>query len=111
MIFGHYSSIVDICSKSICDSEIGSKRKISFLYTGNRNTDFYKEIMKSSPDGPLICCVYKLYHKYDHLSFDLFGRILSGKIKQKMKILIMGENFSKVPQILSFNTFNKASLF
>ena len=94
MIFGHYNCIVDTCSKSICDSELGSKRKISFLYTGNRNTDFYKEIIKSSPDGPLICCVYKLYHKYDHLSFDLFGRVLSGTIKQGMKILIMGENFS-----------------
>ena len=94
MVYGHYNSIVDICSKSICDSELGSKRKISTLYTGNRNTDFYQEIIKSSPDGPLICCVYKLYHKYDHLSFDLFGRVLSGTIKQKMKILIMGENFT-----------------
>jgi len=94
MVYGHYNSIVDICSKSICDSELGSKRKISTLYTGNRNTDFYQEIIKSSPDGPLICCIYKLYHKYDHLSFDLFGRVLSGTIKQKMKILIMGENFT-----------------
>ena len=94
MVFGHYSSMVDLCIKNICDSEIGSKRKISNLYTGNRNTDFYKEIIKSSQDGPLLCCVYKLYHKYDHLSFDLFGRVLSGTIKQKMKILIMGENYT-----------------
>ena len=94
MVYGQYSSMVDICIKNIIDSEEGSKRKISNLYTGNRNTDFYKDIMKTSPDGPLICCVYKLYHKYDHLSFDLFGRVLSGTIKQKMKILIMGENYS-----------------
>ena len=94
MVFGHYSSMVDLCTKNICDSETGSKRKISSLYTGNRNTSFYNEIMKSSPEGPLICCVYKLYHKYDHLSFDLFGRVLSGTLKQKMKILIMGENYS-----------------
>ena len=94
MVYGQYSSMVDICTKNIIDSEEGSKRKISNLYTGNRNTDFYKEIIKSSPEGPLICCVYKLYHKYDHLSFDLFGRVLSGTIKQKMKILIMGENYS-----------------
>ena len=94
MVYGQYSSMVDICIKNIIDSEEGSKRKISNLYTGNRNTDFYKDIMKTSPDGPLICSVYKLYHKYDHLSFDLFGRVLSGTIKQKMKILIMGENYS-----------------
>ena len=94
MVFGHYNSMVDICTTNICDSEIGSKRKISNLYTGNRDTDFYKEIIKSSPDGPLICSVYKLYHKYDHLSFDLFGRVLSGTIKQKMRILIMGENYT-----------------
>ena len=94
MIYGQYSSTVDICTKNIVDSEEGSKRKISNLYTGNRNTNFYQEIIKASPDGPLICCVYKLYHKYDHLSFDLFGRVLSGTIKQKMKILIMGENYT-----------------
>jgi len=94
MIYGQYSSMVDICTKNIVDSEEGSKRKISNLYTGNRNTNFYQEIIKASPDGPLICCVYKLYHKYDHLSFDLFGRVLSGTIKQKMKILIMGENYT-----------------
>ena len=95
MVYGHYHSMVDSCVKHICDSEEGSKRKISMLYSGNRNTDFYKEIIKASPDGPLICCVYKLYHKYDHLSFDLFGRVLSGTIKQKMKILIMGENYTQ----------------
>ena len=95
MIYGHHSSLVDICINKICNSEEGSKRKISSLYTGNRNTDFYTEIIKSSPEGPLICSVYKLYHKYDHLSFDLFGRVLSGTIKQGMKILIMGENYTQ----------------
>ena len=57
--------MVDSCVKNICDSEEGSKIKISMLYSWNKNAYFYKEIIKASPDGPLICCVYKLYHKYD----------------------------------------------
>ena len=44
--------------------------------------DTYTKLLTTKANGPLAIIVSKMYHKPDHLSFDAFGRILSGTISK-----------------------------
>jgi len=63
-------------------------------YTGNRNNDVYSNIIKCDSHGTLCLNVIKLYHKYDYLTFDSFGRVLSGTIKKNDIVKILGEKYN-----------------
>ena len=93
-VYGLYSSLVDICINKIVDCQQGSKIKLKNLYTGDKNTEIYKNLIKCENTGPLYITIYKLYHKNNHLSFDLFGRILSGEISKGQSVKILGEHYS-----------------
>ena len=93
-VYGLYSSLVDICVNKVVDCQQGSKIKINNLYTGDKNTEIYKQLIQCEKEGPLYISVYKLYHKNTHLSFDLFGRILSGELTKGQSIKILGEHYS-----------------
>ena len=93
-VYGLYSSLVDICINKIVDCQQGSKIKLKNLYTGDKNTEIYKQLIQCEKEGPLYISVYKLYHKNTHLSFDLFGRILSGELTKGQSIKILGEHYS-----------------
>ena len=93
-VYGLYSSLVDICVNKVVDCQQGSKIKLNNLYTGDKNTEIYKQLIQCEKEGPLYISVYKLYHKNTHLSFDLFGRILSGELTKGQSIKILGEHYS-----------------
>jgi U5 small nuclear ribonucleoprotein component len=40
----------------------------------------------------------KLYHKYDYISFDAFGRVLSGTIKKGDIVKVLGEKYNLTEQ-------------
>ena len=67
-------------------------------YTGNRSNDVYSNIIKCNSQGTLCLNVIKLYHKYDYLTFDSFGRVLSGTIKKNDIVKILGEKYNLTEQ-------------
>ena len=91
---GHYSSLVDVVVQKVVDSQEGSQIKIRNLYTGNRKTTTYSKLIEAKANGPLAIIVSKMYHKPDHLSFDAFGRILSGTISKGDNIRLLGERYN-----------------
>lgn len=91
---GHYSVLVDVAVQKVVNSQEGSQIKIKNLYKGNRNTNIYSKLVEAKSNGPLSIIVYKMYHKSDHLSFDAFGRIISGTISKGKTVRILGEHYS-----------------
>ena len=48
---------------------------------------------KGSSKGPLLVNTVKMYHKSDYKSFDVLGRVISGSLKKKDRVRILGENY------------------
>jgi U5 small nuclear ribonucleoprotein component len=92
--YGHYSALVDVLVERVVDSKKGSEIKIRNHYKGDKNTDVYNSVIKCLPDGVLAINITKLYHKYDYMSFDSFGRILSGTIKKGDIVKILGDKYN-----------------
>lgn len=42
----------------------------------------YESIGQCNADGPLVVNIVKQYNKQDCMSFDVFGRVLSGTIRK-----------------------------
>ena len=92
--FGNFASLIDATINNVKDSLDGSIHKITSLYNGNRNTPIYNQLSHPTPKGPLAVCVYKMYHKPDHLSFDVFGRVLCGTITKGDNVRILGDKYN-----------------
>ena len=92
--FGNICSIIDVCVNFIRDSEIGSKIKLNNLYTGDKNDEIYIKLLECNKTSPLLIYITKYYHKPDHKIFDLYGRILSGKIIKNQNVKILGADYS-----------------
>jgi U5 small nuclear ribonucleoprotein component len=90
----HYSALVDVIIDKVVDSRKGSEIKLRNHYKGNQDTEIYSDIRKCSPDGALAINITKLYHKYDYISFDAFGRVLSGTVKKGDVVKVLGEKFN-----------------
>ena len=59
------------------------------FYRGN-DSDFRREASQGSRSGPLLIQTVKMYHKNDHKTFDVLGRVISGTLKKKDRLKIMG---------------------
>lgn len=66
------------------------RQLISTLYRGQSNSPFTSLVSKGMADGPLLINTVKMYHSEDYKSFFVLGRVLSGKIKTKDNLKIMG---------------------
>ena len=96
--FGHVNSLVDIIVENIVTSKEGGRIKIEQNYMGERKGEVYDKMISGSSDSILAVNVIKLYHKYDYLSFDSFGRVLSGTVKKGDIVKVMGEKYNVVEQ-------------
>jgi U5 small nuclear ribonucleoprotein component len=92
--YGHYSSMIDVILSIVVDSNKGSAIKIRNNYKGDTTSKVYENIIKCQSNGQLAINVTKLYHKHDYLSFDAFGRILSGTIKKGDIVKVLGEKYN-----------------
>lgn len=92
--YGHFSALVDVLVEKVVNARQGSMIKINNNYSGDKNTDVYKNIIQCNPNGYLAINIIKLYHKYDYLSFDAFGRVLSGTIKKGDIVRVLGEKYN-----------------
>jgi U5 small nuclear ribonucleoprotein component len=87
LIFQRYLSVcsplVDAITNHIQSPAEQTKRIIDAHYTGSQTADsFYDQIIKCSRDGPLYIHTVKMFNKVDCKSFDVFGRVLSGTIRE-----------------------------
>lgn len=80
--------------ENVPSAKVGTATKIERNYTGNKNTEIYKQILKCDPKGPLVVNVVKLYNKPDCLTFDALGRVFSGTIHKGKDIKILGEKYT-----------------
>lgn len=94
MFFGSTSAIVDSIVKFIPTAREGTAKKVQQYYTGQENKDFMTAISKCDEKETLIINVVKLYNKPSCLSFDAFGRVISGTISKRQSVKILGENYS-----------------
>ena len=91
--FGSINNIVDIIVKHVPNSIQGTYEKVERNYLG-RNQELKRIIQKCDPQANLVINIVKSYHKPDCLSFDVFGRVISGTIHKNQTVKILGENYS-----------------
>ena len=80
--FGNSSCLVDMAVQYVPNSREGTKLKVQQNYTGRENKELMDVIQMCSPTEMLVINIVKLYNKPDCLSFDAFGRVISGTIKR-----------------------------
>ena len=80
--FGNSSCLVDMVVQYVPNSREGTAIKVQQYYNGRANKEIADVIKKCSADEMLVINVVKLYNKPDCLTFDVLGRVLSGKIKR-----------------------------
>ncbi len=74
--YGNCSSVIDCIVEYIPNAKIGTERKVDMYYQGAEK----EKISECSNTGPLLINIIKLYNKPDCMSFDAFGRVISGTI-------------------------------
>lgn len=103
--FGPTNPIVDIMVKHIPNSYEGTKIKVQTNYQGKRDTELFEKIRKCDHSANLIVNIVKLYNKPDCLSFDAFGRVISGTIHKNQTVKVIFFIFN-IFFILFMNFFN-----
>ena len=96
LIFNRYfqnsNCLVDSLIQHVRNPAVRAKTIIQKFYRGS-DSDFRKEVSKGSKEGPLLIQTVKMYHKQDYKNFDVLGRIVSGTLKKKDRLRILGENY------------------
>jgi 116 kDa U5 small nuclear ribonucleoprotein component len=92
--FGDTSSVVDLMVKHVPNAKEATATKLEMVYSGNKKSNIYQKIKKCDPQESLVVNIVKLYHKPDCLSFDAFGRVISGTIHKNETVKVLGENYS-----------------
>lgn len=97
----HCGTVEMIANHISCPSGDAAAKKLHCLYSGSQNSASAEAIRQSSPDGPLIIHVAKLYHNpatnadSDGASkFFALARIYSGTAVTGQGVRILGEAFS-----------------
>lgn len=92
--FGNTSPIIDMVVKYVPNARVGTTNKVNLYYTGKENKEFIAKVSTCSAQEPLLINIVKLYNKSSCLSFDAFGRVISGTITKKQQVKVLGENYS-----------------
>jgi U5 small nuclear ribonucleoprotein component len=93
--FGGISSgLVEMIKQHIPSPLDNAFSKTSSTYTGPMDSLAAKSMTKLDPNGPLMINISKLYPSLDGTKFDAFGRIMSGTIKNGMRVKVLGEGYS-----------------
>lgn len=96
--FGNSHGFVDMINTFIPPPNKANSIKTEHLYTGPLDSKDAQSMMECDPKGPLYIYITKLYEKEDCSSFDAFGRVLSGTIKNGDEVKVLGESFTKEDQ-------------
>lgn len=90
---GGIQGFVDMCINHIQPPTKASKQKVEKIYTGPLDSIIAQSMSSCDSTGPLVIHIIKLYPS-DALTFDAFGRIMSGTIKVGQKVKVLGESYS-----------------
>lgn len=92
--FGPATGLVDMFVNHIPSPVEGAKRLLERHYTGPVDTGTAAAMLKCDQDGPLVIHVTKLYSTQDAVSFNSFGRVLSGTVKPGQQVRVLGEGYT-----------------
>ena len=92
--FGGPEGFVDMVVEHIPSPIDGASLKLDRYYTGPKDSKVAASIEKCDQDGPLVVQVTKLFNTPDAMSFNSFGRVLSGIAKPGQQVRVLGEGYT-----------------
>lgn len=92
--FGSASGFVDMVVQHIPSPVEGSKRILERYYTGPLDTKTAESMEKCDSDGPLVVHVTKLFNSSDAVTFNSFGRVMSGTARPNQQVRVLGEGYT-----------------
>lgn len=98
-LFGSYQSFVDMIVDFVPTPKYNAPSKCPLIWTGpTMNCELTRAIRECDPKGPLIVQVTKQYSSQDATSFNAFGLVLSGTLREGNDIRILGESYSALDE-------------
>jgi len=92
--FGIATGFTDMCIKKVPSPIENARNKIEHTYTGPMDSPIAEYMMECDPNGPLMIQVVKLYNSENYSGFDVFGRVMSGRVSVGQSVRILGEKYS-----------------
>ncbi|MCJ1444185.1 MAG: hypothetical protein MMC23_004686 [Stictis urceolatum] len=92
--FGGSEGFVDMIVEHVPSPVDGAKKKLDKYYTGPTDTKVANAIEKCDQEGPLVVQVTKLFNAPDAMSFNSFGRVLSGTARPGQQVRVLGEGYT-----------------
>lgn len=98
-LFGHFDSFVDMLVNFVPTPKYNAPPKCSLIWTGpTKNCELTQAIRQCDPNGPLVVQVTKQYSSQDATSFNAFGLVLSGTLREKSYVRVLGESYSALDE-------------
>ena len=91
-----HRAILEMVIDNIPNPKEAQKYRIKKIWEGDITSDIGKAMIECDPDGPLIICLSKVINDKGRLIGT--GRIFSGKLRGKIPIFLLRENFEQVIQ-------------
>ena len=92
--FGGAEGFVDMVVEHIPSPVEMAEKKLAQYYTGPTDTKVAESIAKCNSDGPVVVQITKLFNTPDASSFYSFGRVMSGTVKPKQQVRVLGEGYT-----------------
>ena len=92
--FGGSDGFVDMMVDHMPSPVTGAQKKLERFYTGPLDTKIARQVAACDQDGQLVIQVTKLFNTQDAMSFNAFGRVLSGTAKPGMQVRVLGEGYT-----------------
>ncbi|KAI2809549.1 U5 small nuclear ribonucleoprotein component [Blomia tropicalis] len=95
---GDFNCLIDMCVEIIPSPVMNFKKKVEYIWKGPSDSNLGKSMIECNPEGPLVVHTTKLYSSQDGTTFNVFGLVLSGTLRAKQNVKILGENYSSLDE-------------
>ena len=92
--FGTSNCFTDMIAEFIPSPVESSQYYLNKNYTGSKETEIYKQMIKLEKDAPAVVHVAKMYNKKDCKTFDVLGRVVCGVLRKGARVKVLGEQYS-----------------
>ena len=96
--FGTFKGFVDMVVNCVPSPKDSAVKKINHIWKGDAASSLTQSMMEVDPQGPLVVHTTKQYASQDATSFHVFGIVLSGTLKARSTIKLLGESYSSVDE-------------
>lgn len=98
-LFGSFQSFVDMLVEFVPTPKYNAPLKCPLIWTGpTMNCELTRAIRECNPKGPLVVQVTKQYSSQDATSFNAFGLVLSGTLREGSDVRVLGESYSSLDE-------------